>query len=75
MIFYIKCPSCSRGTSVNLDKLYDDYDDISNNPKLSKKEQDELVAGLLDKYNFKKYCCRARILGMLPVPYHKIINT
>lgn len=73
MLNYIKCPNCSRCISYNLDKYYDDLDNIINNPKLKKKEKDELASHLLDKYEYKHICCRIRIMGL--IPYHKIIST
>lgn len=71
MLFYIKCPSCSRILSYNLDKYYEDLENILNDPGLKKKEKDELGSKLLDKYGYKKICCRIRIMGL--IPYHKII--
>lgn len=73
MLFYIKCPSCSRIISYEMDKFYNDIDDILNNPSLDKKEKEKLGASLFDKYNIKPICCRIRIMGL--IPYHKIINT
>lgn len=73
MLFYIKCPSCSRIISTDLDKYYDDLDNIINDPKKTKHQKDELGAKLLDKYGFTQICCRIRIMGL--IPYHKIIST
>ncbi len=73
MLFYIKCPSCSRPISRNLDKYFDDLDNIRNDPKKTKAEKDILGARLLDKYHFEKICCRIRIMGLIPA--HKIIVT
>ena len=71
MLFYIKCPSCSRIISYDLDKYYDDLENIINDPKLSKKQKDMLGSQLLTKYGYKNICCRIRIMGL--IPYHKII--
>ena len=71
MLFYIKCPSCSRIISYDLDKYYDDLENIVSDPKLSKRQKDMLGSQLLDKYGFKNICCRIRIMGL--IPYHKII--
>lgn len=73
MLFYIKCPSCSRIISTNLDKYFEDLDLVRNDPKTTRKEKELDAAKLLDKYGYRKICCRARILGM--IPYHKIIQT
>lgn len=54
MLFYIKCPSCSRIISYDLDKYHDDIKAIRDDPKKTKKEKDELGAKLLDKYGFEK---------------------
>jgi DNA-directed RNA polymerase subunit N (RpoN/RPB10) len=73
MLFYIKCPSCSRIISIDLDKYYDDVENIVNDPKKTKVEKDALGAKLLDKYGYKHICCRIRIMGL--IPYHKIISS
>lgn len=73
MLFYIKCPSCSRVISYDLDKYFEDLDNILNDPKKTKSQKDEEGAKLLDKYGFVYMCCRIRIMGM--IPYWKIIVT
>lgn len=73
MLFYIKCPSCSRIISFNMDKYYDDLQAIVENPNLNKKQKDEQSAQLLEKYKIDQICCRIRIMGL--IPYHKIIVT
>jgi len=70
MLFYIKCPTCSRPI-YDLDKYYEDIEAIRENPGTTKQQKEELGAALLDKYGFEKICCRIRILGL--IPYHKII--
>ena len=71
MLFYVKCPSCSRVISADLDKFYDDLESINDNPRTNKKEKEKLGDKLLDTYGFKHICCRIRIMGL--IPYHKII--
>jgi len=71
MLFYIKCPSCSRIISYGLDKYYEEVENILNDPKKTKPQKDELYSKLLDKYGYKHICCRIRIMGL--IPYHKII--
>ena len=73
MLFYIKCPSCSRIISYNLDKYYDDIKAIRENPNLNKKQKDEQASKLLTKYEITESCCRIRIMGL--IPYHEIIGT
>lgn len=73
MLFYIKCPSCSEIISQDLDKYYQDKDEIFNNPKLTNKQKDEMDAKLLDKYGYTKLCCRQRV--KTAIPYHKIVVT
>lgn len=74
MIWYIRC-SCGKVISQNLDKYYADYDNIVNNPNLLQAEKDQQAADLLDKYGYKRYCCRSKMMGTIPVPYHKIIES
>ena len=73
MLFYVKCPSCSRILSNNLDKYYDDLKAIVDDPKMSKLEKETAGSALLAKYQYKKICCRERIMGL--IPYHEIIVT
>ena len=73
MLFYIRCPSCSRMLSYNLDKYYDDIKNILNDPKKNKSQKDKLGSELLIKYGYKNICCRIRIMGL--IPYHEIIVT
>lgn len=73
MLFYIKCPTCSRVISADLDKYYDDVDAILDDPKKTKKQKEIDGSKLLDKYGYKNMCCRIRILGL--IPYHKIIQS
>lgn len=71
MLFYIKCPSCSRILSYNLDKYHNELNNIRNDPNMAKSEKELESSMLLTKYNYKKICCRIRILGL--IPYHEII--
>ena len=73
MLFYIKCPSCSRIISRNLDKYQADLDSIRDDPDLTKEEKEEAGAKLLDKYKFRSICCRPRLICL--IPYHKIVLT
>jgi DNA-directed RNA polymerase subunit N (RpoN/RPB10) len=73
MLFYIRCPSCSRIISYDLDKYHDDVENILNNPKMTQRQKDEAYSKILDKYGFEEICCRIRIMGL--IPYHKIIIT
>lgn len=73
MLFYIRCPSCSRIISYSLDKYHEDLGQILNDNTLSSQERDQKRANLLDKYNIRNICCRIRIMGL--IPYHEIILT
>ena len=63
MLFYLKCPSCSRLLSVDLDLYYQDLENIQNDPTLNRKQKELLAAKLLDKYGYRYICCRIRIMG------------
>lgn len=65
MLWYIRCPSCSRVISKRLNEYFSDLDSIRNDPKMDKSEKEEKAAKLLDKYGFKTICCRSRIMGLL----------
>lgn len=73
MLFYIRCPSCGRVISYELDKYYEDLENIANDPKKTSKEKEQLGAQLLVKYGYNNICCRIRIMGL--IPYHKIISS
>lgn len=73
MLFYIKCPTCSRVISFDLDKYYEDLENILNDPNKTKSQKNDLGANLLDKYNYTHICCRIRIMGL--IPYHQIISS
>ena len=73
MLFYIRCPTCGRIISFDLDKYHDDLQTIRNDPTKTKAQKEELGAKLLDKYEYKHQCCRIRIMGL--IPYHEIIIT
>jgi DNA-directed RNA polymerase subunit N (RpoN/RPB10) len=73
MLFYIKCPSCSRVISMNLDKYYASIKSISDDPKKTKKEKEAAMSKLLNDHGYRHICCRIRIMGLLP--YHEIILT
>lgn len=73
MLFYVKCPSCSRLLSRNLGAYHKDLNNIRDDPNMSKSKKEELASQLLTKYNYKKICCRIRILGL--IPYHEIVVT
>lgn len=73
MLFYIRCPTCGRVISTNLDKYQAEIDALINNPRKTKKEKDIEGSKLLDKYGFKHICCRIRIMGL--IPYHRIVQS
>ena len=73
MLFYIKCPSCSRVISFNLDKYSQELEALNDDPSKTKHEKENLGSKLLDKYGYKNICCKIRIMGL--IPYHKIIVT
>lgn len=73
MLFYVRCPSCGRILSRNIDKYYEDSEKILTDPLLSSAEKNVEGSKLLDKYGYRMICCRIRIMGL--IPYHKIIST
>ena len=73
MLFYIKCPSCSRVISKNLGKYQTELKEISNDPSLSDSQKNMASSELLKKYGYRHMCCRSRIMGL--IPYHEIISS
>ena len=72
MLFYVRCPSCSRVIADRVMEWYIGTDKIRNDPQLNKKEKDEKTAELARSLT-KHICCRMRIMGL--IPYHEIVNT
>ena len=73
MLFYIKCPACSRILSKNLDKYHAKMKHIREDPDKTKKQKEIEAAALLDEFGYKMMCCRSKMIGL--VPYHEIIVT
>jgi DNA-directed RNA polymerase subunit N (RpoN/RPB10) len=73
MLFYIKCPNCSRILSHNMDKYYAKLKNIREDPEKSKKQKEKESAELLDEFGYYMMCCRNKIIGL--IPYHEIIVT
>lgn len=73
MLFYIKCPSCSRIISNNLDGFDKETKMIEENPIMTKREKEVAFTKLLKKYGFEEICCVIRIMGK--IPYHEIVVT
>ncbi len=71
MLFYIRCPSCGRVISENLDKFTQERMSILNDPSKTPSQREELDAKLLDKYGYNHIHCRMRVKTQLP--YHDII--
>lgn len=71
MVDYVRCPSCARIIAWNREEYDTEYDTIKTDPKLTKKQKEKRHAEILDKYGYRKLCCRIRIMGR--IPYHKII--
>ena len=72
MLFYIRCPSCSRVIADRVVEWYTGTEKIRNDPHLNKREKDERTAKLAQSIT-KHICCRMRFMGL--IPYHEIINT
>lgn len=73
MLFYIRCPTCSRILSYNLDKYHEELNTIRTDPNTNKKQKEKLASALITTFGYKKICCRIRILGL--IPYHEIVIT
>lgn len=75
MLFYIKCPTCSRILSENLSEYLMELKIIRKNPALSKEEKQAKSAELIKKYNYRSICCVMRILGLPEIEYHELIES
>lgn len=71
MLFFVRCPTCGRCISTNLEKYFDKLNEIQSNPKTTKKEKEKLEAELLIEFGFDVWCHSTRIKGMLQ--YENII--
>jgi hypothetical protein len=72
MLIYIKCPSCSRFTSVNRALYQKKEDDIRNNPDLTEQEKSEKYSKLIKSMDLIP-CCVIRVMGKINA--HQIIKT
>ena len=61
---YFRCPTCGTSFAKRYIEWIKESDKINGNMKLSDKEKDKKRQELLDKLNFKNYCCKMRILTM-----------
>lgn len=73
MLWYIRCPTCGDIISYEMDKYYSSVEAINNDPHKTKKEKEKEYSKLIDSLGYKTYCCRIRIMGL--IPYHKIVQT
>ena len=60
---YISCPTCGNVLAQNYAKYMIERDHIANDEKINPDDKKDQLAALLDKYNYKKRCCRMRIMG------------
>lgn len=66
MIFLVRCPTCYRTLSTNMDQQMEEKSRIWNNDRLTQKEKEERGKEVLDKHGHKIYCCRMRSLTTVP---------
>lgn len=62
MPLYFDCPSCGTNLAKKQIPYEKDFNDICNNPKLTKDQKDTQKSKLLDKYDITNICCRMRFL-------------
>lgn len=75
MLFYVRCPSCGRYLSQNLDKFLEEYRVVTDDLSLTNAEKEAKLPELLKKYHYTMMCCRIRIMGLGAVAYHEKILT
>lgn len=75
MLFYIRCPSCSRIISERLGEYLAELKTIRKDPKLTKQQKKDKSAELIKKYNYRNICCVQRILGLPEIPYHELVES
>lgn len=61
---YFRCPTCGTSFAKRYIEWYKESDKINGNMKLTDKEKDKKRQELLDKLNFKNYCCKMRMITM-----------
>ena len=71
MLFPIRCYTCGRVISKNLEQYFDELNIIIADQTKTKKQKEEAQSALIKKYNFDYECHSHRILGQLQ--WHKII--
>jgi DNA-directed RNA polymerase subunit N (RpoN/RPB10) len=68
----IVCPSCNNCLGEYQLDFETKKDNICNNPKFTKKQQEEEISKLLNSYNFRRYCCKMRL--MTSIDWNKVIQ-
>lgn len=72
MLFYVRCPSCSRVISDNVKTWYEESSRIRDDPGLTIAEKEEQTSVLIRSL-YRKICCRIKIMGL--IPYDEIVIT
>lgn len=72
MLFYVRCPTCGRVISWEMDKYYEEKERIKHE-KVNHAKKYYPEGQLLDKFGYRIICCRSRV--MTTPPYHEIIQT
>jgi len=61
---YFRCPSCGTSFAKRYIEWITESDKINETINLTDKEKDKKRQELLNKLNFKNYCCTMRMLTM-----------
>ena len=61
-MLYTTCPTCGYFIGQKIEEYELKKNSICSNPKLSKKEREDLISNLLKSLGIRRYCCRMRLM-------------
>lgn len=61
-MLYLTCPTCGSFLGIKTLEWENGSAKICNNNKLSKEEKENELSKLLLSLNFRRYCCKSRIM-------------
>jgi len=74
-MLYLTCPTCGYFLGNKTYEFETKKKIICDNPKLSKKQEEQEIEKLIQKLKIRRYCCKMRIISykdiiedILPIP-------
>ena len=68
-MLYMSCPTCGFFIGQKTEEYEIKKSEICSNPKLTKKDKEEQISKLLKSLNFRRYCCKMRLMTYKDMVY------